>query len=287
MNRYFFYKLAQELEEIEDEFNGLSEDSPVSEPFALDLISDPFKSNIEEKKRTVKTTKDLGIEYSAGVANIIKVYNEATDEEKSYWGTWYPKAKDDVIRLSDKYKMPFELVAALVATLSPGCDWYVNLSAAERVIVRHKLESFSARHAEKLEELLSSDNLSQEDQELKRRLVQIMNTSDQKLPGYTPNHIKAFAMLKSGVPQASGPKVSVFYASLLDPQAVENHMVLDGHAMNIWRGVKIPLKNRKEKKSMKEIMRQDYHKAAKILGISTQSLQAITWYIWKSVKRDS
>ena len=69
----------------------------------------------------------------------------------------------------------------------------------------------------------------------------------EKNPSYKMNVNKAIKLLKTGdISLVRGPKVTVFFYSLLDPKKVERDLVLDGHAINVWRGVKVPLKNLKQ-----------------------------------------
>jgi hypothetical protein len=59
-------------------------------------------------------------------------------------------------------------------------------------------------------------------------------------------------------------------------------MVLDGHAINIWKGEKIRLKGLSTPTGKERTaMIQDYHTAAEQLGVPVQAVQAVTWYIWK------
>ena len=73
----------------------------------------------------------------------------------------------------------------------------------------------------------------------------------------------------------------------MDPTSVERHMVLDGHAINIWRGEKLNLKGLKNPtKTERENMIRDYHEAANRLNVPVQAVQAVTWYIWKYSSND-
>ena len=203
---------------------------------------------VEPKRKNPKTITQLGIALDKGVENIKAVYNEATPEEKEYWGRWYYNAKNDVQEIASKHEINFPVMAAVTAVLSPGNKWLGNLLAAERVVKKFKDPS-----------------------------TQI------KINAYPRQIQRALQILETGnIGLVTGPKVSVFFKSLLDPESVAHDLVLDSHAINIWRGVKRSIKQT-EKPSLKtrESMVEDYKKAAAELGIPVQSLQAITWYIWK------
>ena len=203
-------------------------------------------SKIDEPKRVSSTSLDVVTD--GGINNIINVYNEATPEEKLYWGKWYHHAKEEVQELAAQYNISFPVMAAVVAVLSPGNKWKSNLVAAIRVLENHE-----------------------------------------KVNSYPRNVILAKKILETGsLALVSGPKVTVFFNSLLDPDLISSQMVLDGHAINIWRGSKVNLKGLKSPSTQeRKQMIHDYHEAASQLNVSVQALQAITWYIWKTTKSDT
>ena len=217
-----------------------------------------LKEYIDEVLLEPKRKNSVGIsslvKSGDGVNNIINVYNEATPEEKDYWGKWYHYAKADVKELADKYseqlrefENPFEVMAAIVAVLSPGNKWALNISAAEKIMMDAK-----------------------------------------RINAYPKNIEKAnFIKLTGDTSLVTGPKVTVFFKSLLDPASVEKHMVLDGHAINIWRGEKLHLKGLKNPTKEERIqMINDYQEASTKLSVPVQAIQAVTWYIWKYSSND-
>jgi len=177
-----------------------------------------------------------------GVENILKVLAAAEAGERDYWGKWYHHAKDDVAMMAAHYGLEFETVAAIVAVLSPGNKWASNVGAADAVLSGHT-----------------------------------------QVAAYPANIAKAKKILATGDTSiVTGPKVTVFFRSLVDPTSVENEMVLDGHAINIWRGERRPLKGQvSPTKSERAQMLADYAEAAKRSGMTIQGVQALTWYCWK------
>jgi len=209
----------------------------------ISLIKEPLVRPIP------RTIPSLGIRPSLkdgrltgrGKANIKRVYNEATAAEKDYWGNWYYNAQKDVKNLSNIFKIRFDVTAAIVAALSPGNKWVDNLIAAAKLI-----KGESIIHA------------------------------------YPDNIRKALEIKKTNIPKVSGPKVTVFYQSLIDPDSVKSQVVSDGHAINVWMGKKLSLRSAPSiSKKIRNKIESDYIKAAEELGVSPQSVQAVTWYIWK------
>lgn len=204
---------------------------------------------IREPKRNNKTDlKTLGIVSKGGIDNIINVYNESSEEEKEYWGSWYQKAKLIVEDLANELDVPFQTMAAIVATLSPGNRWSTNIIAARKLVEKYKF-----------------------------------NIDHQSLGAYGKQVEKAKQILQTNnLEYVVGPKVTVFFKSIVSPEQIKNELVLDTHAINIWRGEKKKIKSTNNPtKKEREQMISDYRKASEILGISLQSLQAVTWYVWR------
>lgn len=305
-----------------------------------------------EPKREPRTMQDLGIQPStkpgtkpsAGFRNIVKVLNEATPAERDYWGRWYPNASAVVRQMSEKYDLPFETVAGVVAVMSPGNRWHQNVEVARQVILWWKARgqvgpnalpqytrvgppvrddgaadeglaevltpSFAPQDAPDVDEAEDPDQDEQRTAQLGRPYVfEPQKNQPEGLPatvfrekkprtyplgqhgptpaGYPANTDKALKILDGAEPLSlmeTSPKVSVFYKSLVDPESVQNELVLDGHAINIWRGQKKTLKGLESPTEAERAqMLADYKKAAERAGLPVQAVQAITWFIWKNV----
>lgn len=184
-------------------------------------------------------------ETNGGYNNIMQLLKQATPEDIDYWGKWYSNAQNHVKALAAKFNEPFDTVAAVVATLSPGNTWAMNLRAAEDVLGgKDKTNAYPAQ-VQKAKDILITNNTG---------LV-------------------------------SGPKVTVFFNSLIDPDLAKNDLVLDGHAINIWRGKKTRLNDTNQPSTAeREKMLDDYARAAADTGLSVQSIQAITWFLWKTTQ---
>ena len=189
----------------------------------------------------------------AGIENITKVYNEASDWEKDYWGKWYKHANEDVQKLALRHRVPLNIVAALIAIMSPSATWSSNLVAADRV-----LTGYGTPHG---------------------------------IPAMPVNSQKAIDLLKDPdranriFDFVTGPKVTTFYKSLVNPEEIREDIVLDGHAINIWRGVNESIKGLELSDVMRKRIMEDYLTAAKELGVTTSALQSVTWYVWRAVIR--
>jgi len=219
---------------------------------AADLLMDePIQ------KGRINTSELPDWEVNGGYNNIMQLLQQATPEEVDFWGHWYHSAHDNVKQLANKYKEPLDVVAGVVAVLSPGNTWLSNLAAADKILKEEHSGSGAA------------------------------NLDYAKVNAYNANRDKARNILITGNPDGfvRGPKVQVFYASLKDPSFLKDHLVLDGHAINIWRGQRQSLKQTPTPSvEEREQMLADYHRAAADTDLSVQAVQALTWFLWKSTK---
>lgn len=105
-----------------------------------------------------------------------------------------------------------------------------------------------------------------------------------RAPAYGQNQTKAKRIIEEGALElVSGPKVEVFYESLMAPEETRKEIVLDGHAINIWRGVKVRLQNQPPlTDDEREQVIRDYAQAGLDEGLEPQEIQAITWAMWRA-----
>lgn len=246
---------------------------------------DKLSTSMIDETKTGPATKlsDLADwEAGGGYNNIMSLLKSATPAEVDYWRNWYGNARKDVEALAAKYGEPFELVAAVVAVLSPGNKWVSNLRAAETILLEVHGEPDAAVAPRKGKGGGTSD--------IYRDFIAEefpSNVPYRDVSAYPDNARKARDILVTGnIGQSlSGPKVTVFYDSLVHPEWARDRMVLDGHAINIWRGVKVPLKGlTAPSKEERAAMLADYRRAAADSGLSVQEVQAITWFLWKTIE---
>jgi hypothetical protein len=181
------------------------------------------------------------------VKNIINIYNAATEEERDFFHNWYNNAQQTCINLANEYSVDPQLVYAIVAVLSPGNRFNRNIVAAENLL---RNELFGEQNP------VSTNNRRNAE-----KAAQIFRTKSLEF--------------------VTGPKVSVFFKSLMTPKEFKERLVLDGHAVSMWIGEKLPVK--KIKIPNREQILTDFQSAADCLGIAVQELQAVTWFVWKNV----
>jgi len=294
--------------------------------------------------------------HKAGADNIRAILDLATPEEVDYWANWYDVAHEEASELADNLGMPLDVVAGVIAALSPNLRWEINIDAAENLLLNPEYyrEQIANREEEaselkqRREEILAPiraemdtaiaeirDQRTEELNELKaqlgvektsdlpkRRRDAIMNRASKSMekvrkryrpqledaaaevnaeiakvnakypfrgiPSYSSNIKKALRIIDTGNPNAgvSGPKVTVFYESMVDPQGTRRDIVLDGHAINIYRGeYNAPVTNMASLSlSERQQVEAAYNQVAREYGLQPQEVQAITWSVWRQVK---
>lgn len=212
-----------------------------------------------------------------GYQNIKWLMTLAKPEEVDYWANWYPIANRESKRLAEDMGVPLDVAAGVIAVLSPGVRWEENIALAEDVILqqdelRQKLaEMYDERGRLKPFEERSTLGLAAKHPEFVRKALAILEANDPMVG--QPRGVK-------------GPKVEVFYDSMVDPQGTSRDIVLDGHAINLWRGAKDqPITGTTITKPQREQISEDYRRVADEYGLSPQEVQAITWSLWRAMKK--
>jgi len=190
--------------------------------------------------------------HGPGFLNFLTTAENATIPEWNYWTRWYHHAHQDVQALSLKHRIALDQVAAIIAVTSPGNQWPVNLAIADYILSGIKTKkdikgswkgtSTFPRNGAKVEQIL----------------------------------------MQASSDPVKGPKVEAFYLQLIDPETNQNFATVDGHMINLWLGLDQPLKYAPHLTSGDDReLRSDMDAAAKEVGIHTQELQALVWYVWR------
>ena len=193
------------------------------------------------------------------VENIISIYQMATPEEKRDGIVWYVNAYADCKRIALDLNVPIHIVVGIVAALSPNNKWDRNVMNA-RDLIRGFL---NGEHAE-----------------------------DIKVSTYHAMKKKAWSILEAMpdnegvITILNGQKITAFYRNIMG----HDTCTVDGHAKNIYYGVRHGLTDDKSnvgKKEYQEIS-QAYVEAGKKVRVNGRSLkafeiQAITWVVWRRI----
>lgn len=184
--------------------------------------------------------------------NILKVYHQARAEEREEGLKWYATAHADAQAIADRHGISLEQAAGVIASISPGLSWGLNVTQADRFVGAFK--------------------------------------AGQKLPMIGAyglrNMAKALGILQGGDPlyylnADSGPKTRAFYLNILSPETSEE-VTVDRHA----KCAAFMAFEDREKLGIVRIheyayIAKHYRIIAKRYGLLPHQLQAIVWITWK------
>lgn len=188
------------------------------------------------------------------VSNILAVYNAATSDDLREGLAWYQTAHNWCRVMAKGRPHLVKRNAGIVAALSPLNGWGNNKRKAAEVIS-------------------------------KRGKITVEKGKPNGI-GLGSNVAKAIAIYNGADPLdvLKGDKVRAFYRTILDPQG-DIDPVIDRHAFDIAVGERTDEKRRGalSRKGVYEEFAQAYREAAKIAGIGSAQMQAVTWIAWRNI----
>ncbi len=212
---------------------------------------------------TTKNRTDIGLETVAalatsgqGVLNVLSDFETMDNVNRSIHALWYQNAYSDVVSLACEFGKPVNVVAAIVATLSPSIRWSENLRGARIVLESVKSGIFSRQNG--------------------IRYI-----------GYGANVDKAFLIARTGdTSYCHGPKVESFLDNIMS-KGCGNTVTIDRHALGTILG--LPKKQRTgdlvPTKAAYPVCVQMYIDATEIINakynsaLTPKQVQAICWAI--------
>ena len=205
---------------------------------------------------------------SVNAREIVAKFTLATSQEVQLGCDWYRSAFQIADRISDKYGLPTETVAGVIAALSPNNRWERNIIDAEDMI-----KCWSAGGTD--DDILAV-----------------------KVCTYTKMQEKALAILRFGsiLTNASpsitailnGPKIIEFFNCITNP--LLNDVCIDGHAYSVWFGQRLTMKQVPNiGKKLRQQIKTDYVDACAFINdelnesFTPADIQAITWVTHKRI----
>ena len=181
---------------------------------------------------------------SPSVANVLAVYNGASADNMREGLSWYLDAHNVAILMSNEHDINVSAAAGIIAALSPMNGWENN----------------------------------------KRKAWQLLNQGNGEGCGLRNNVAKAERILagENVLDVLKGDKVTAFYRTILDPFG-DIDPVIDRHAFDIAVGERTDDKRRGilGRKGVYAEFANVYREAARIAGIGSAQMQAITWVAWR------
>lgn len=183
------------------------------------------------------------------VENILGVYLSATPEEHAIGEEWYPVAHALCEGWSALYEVTVEQACGVLAAISPRLNWDLNVSYAER-IMREGYAPIIGSFLAKALAILASDTVTLD-----------------------------------SVGKVSSHKIRSFYQNILKPEQTYA-VTIDRHALDVALGFIGTDKSRKvlDRVGAYEAVAEAYRIVASKVGLSPDTVQAITWVTHRNQK---
>lgn len=186
------------------------------------------------------------------VSNVLAVYNGASADNIRHGMAWYPFAHNEALRMGGGRAYHLHRNAGIIAALSPMNGWTNNIRKARLLV------------------------------SLRGNVVVTKGMPNGI--GLGNNVAKAVAIYKGADPLdvLNGDKVTAFYRTIVDPTG-DIDPVIDRHAFDIAVGERTDDKRRGilSRKGVYHEFAHVYREAAKVAGIGSAQMQAITWVAWR------
>jgi hypothetical protein len=186
--------------------------------------------------------------------NLLSVFESATPQEVIAGMAWYEEAHKLACRLASCYGLSLEVVAGVLAALSPRVRWERNTVDAEELIAAY-----------------------------------VAGREPMTVPVATFNRNKqrALEILAAGTRHGvlSGPKVCAFADSIENPEC--DTVTIDSHSYNAWLGHRAIRSGRGPRITAKRYRdcATDYRKVTELYRIRPSQAQAIIWLAWKRMHK--
>ena len=184
--------------------------------------------------------------------NLLTVLEQATPQEVIQGMGWYEQARAMARRLADRYGLSLDVVAGVIAALSPRSRWERNVVDAESLIAAYTV---------------GEDPMA--------------------VPVTTFHRNKecAIRVLEVGTRHGvlSGFKVCSFADNIENPSG--DPITVDSHSYNAWIGHRAISSGNGPRVTPKRYLEcaEGYSKVADLYGIRPSQAQAIIWLAWKRI----
>jgi hypothetical protein len=208
------------------------------------------------------------IEINVGhVASIVDIFHKATYDEINAGINWYTAARESCESLSVKHNIPFYVVVAVVASLSPNNRWERNLENADRLIAA----------------FIAGD----EAETVKCSTYHAMRAKAWNCLEIGTTEVRALELNSMLLDELKGQKITAFYQNI---SGTSDAPTIDGHAANIARGMRVSLSGSKLTITKRQYLELQvaYVEAAHQLEhdgyiVKGYEVQAVTWVAWRRI----
>ncbi len=186
--------------------------------------------------------------------NLAACWGRADEWHRDQGLLWYQRANATACDYANKFDATVEQACGVIAALSPGRNWDMNLLDAETFMVEWK---HGAR----------GRNLP-------------------RVGSYGQRNLTKAARIMAGKPPLDvlgGLKVRAFYACMINPANAED-VCIDRHAKSAAYGKRLGDRGSIVRKSEYGQLAEQYRRLAGKVGVLPHQAQAVCWVVWRSLK---
>lgn len=187
-------------------------------------------------------SKQVQVDWNTGVGNVLTVYSHADRWDREFGMKAYENYKDKIVAIAAEHGSWSDSTAiGVFAALSPNMDERTNFLALHRVLAFHDV-----------------------------------------VPAYPQSVEKARRIIQGESPMAVlGRKTRAFYQNILQPGDIANPVVVDAHMYSVWKLKRHTVTQVDIDAKLYACISRDFGKAAAMIGIRPNQLQATCWTVWK------
>ena len=211
---------------------------------------------------------------SVNAREIVAKFTLATSQEVQLGCDWYRSALNIAGRIADRYHLPIETVAGVIAALSPNNRWERNIIDAEAII-----KCWSAGGTD--EDILAVPCCTYK--KMQEKALTILKTANSHLHSGYPELVGEATRF-----WLKGPKITEFFNCITNP--LLNDVCIDGHAYSVWFGQRLTMKEVPPiGKKLRQQIKTDYVDACTFINeelnesFTPADIQAITWVTHKRI----
>ena len=182
------------------------------------------------------------------VANLLRIYAQTSQQEREQGNSWYTTANEQAAQMATRYNTDITVAAAVIAAISPGLNWDLNVQAADAIFAN-----------------VTAD-------------IPLPS-----LPSYGKNVARAKHIARTNdITSLSGQKVTAFHHNIVWPH-IAGPVTIDRHMLRAW--LALPNKGPLDcKNTVYQAAVTDFTTAANLENLLPHNFQAIIWIAVRPTK---
>lgn len=222
-----------------------------------------------------------------GINRMLKLYDQATQDEKKAGKNWYKQANKYARKLSEKYGIDPETCYLVISQISPGVEWEINKTQARDLIETYHRNKIKGNKPETIERNLKKVVCSTYDGNKSKAIATLLNKEIRYKPreikaGQYTGRYKAVKTARPGINRKTALKTYAFYENIKQGRDASEFVTIDRHHVTgFFKSPKVFTKDHAKLKSLTAARYADITKATKEaaarVNLEPYEFQAIVW----------